>query len=128
MSVTTSDNNFHVTADSVSCTVKVILTKDGRELGFVEIDTNKASALAGVILASISEMFRVSGRHPTQRKPEITVIRPSGYSVGQGRTPGSHAARFHFGDTILGIELPPDDLQKLGQRLMTVGADEGSKQ
>jgi hypothetical protein len=34
---------------------------------------------------------------------------------------------FHFGDTTLGIELPNSGLVKLGQRLMTSGA-EGSAQ
>jgi hypothetical protein len=131
MNVTATDNHFKVGANTNGL-MDITLVKDGHDLGSVQIDTKKASALAAVILATVSEAFRLSGRpHPSHRKEDVaeyTVITPSGYNVGPGRKSGSRALMFYFGDTILGIELPDSELRTFGQRVMTAAADEGTPQ
>jgi hypothetical protein len=129
MSETVTDNNFNVSAIPATGTVKITLSKDGRELGFVEINRNKASALAATILGVAGRAFQLSGQPmPTEKEVDLTVCAASGINIGPGRTAGTAILHFYFGDTVLGIELPKSALKGFGQKLMTVGADEGKAQ
>jgi hypothetical protein len=124
---TTTQNTFKVGADTVSGKMDITLMKDGIDLGSVQIDTKNASALAGIILGTAGEIFRVSGKpNPYSTKEQaidLTAIIPTGHNVGPGRKPGLSMLIFHFGDTALGIEVPNSDAQILGRRLMTAAAE-----
>jgi hypothetical protein len=128
MAETVIQNNFNVSADTTTNTLKITLTRDGCELGFVEIDRSKASALAATILGVAGRTFQLSGApNPAGREAELTAVVPTGCNVGPGRTSDKLMLMFYFGDTVLGIEVPHDTARILGQRLLTSAA-EGCRQ
>jgi hypothetical protein len=125
------DENIKIAAGTDGKFV-LTLVKGDDDLASIQMSTDRTSALAGTMLQAACNAFIMSGKpNPWPTKEEIaeyTVISPSGYNVGPGRISGSQTLMFYFGDSILGISLPHKELRTLGQRLMTVGADEGRAQ
>jgi hypothetical protein len=125
-------NAFKVIADSNHLTLKLYLRKDGADLGPIEINTKEASQIAAVVLGNAELAYDHSGRPAPfpgkEYKVDLTVVTPSGLGIGPGRKSGSTILLAHFGDATLGLEFPNKELRKFAQQLLTVAADEGSKQ
>ena len=123
---------FDVTASPTTGTMQIAQSKDGINLGSVEINTKEASQIAAIVLGNARDAYNLSGKPPPYSSKDqkicLTAISPSGYSIGSGRKPESILLILHFGDTALDIELLQSELPTFPRRLMTLAADEKSAQ
>jgi hypothetical protein len=117
-----TNTSFQVHANSQSGTMRISLARDGADLGSLEIATKTASSVAAVVLGAAKRSHEVSGKSPLDPKEEavsFTTARPSGWHVSRNRTSNSTTLLFHFGEAVLGMELPESHAQLLGRRLTT---------
>lgn len=103
------------------------LVKEAKALAAITIDIKRASKLAGDVLELAKKTHELSGKpHPRRKTKDeevlLTAVRPSGHNVGPGRKSTSTMMMFYFGETVLGVELPNEDIQTLARRLMTSAA------
>lgn len=108
------------------------LVKGATPVAFITIDTKRTSKLAGDLLELAKKSYELSGKPPPVRAKdeelEFTAVRPSGHTVAPGRKSTSTTMIFYFGETVLGIELPNEDAQIIGRRLMTSAIDKSAAQ
>ena len=120
-----------VSANYAKGKLTLALVQDARTVASFTTDTKDASKIAGNLLSTAVKAHDLSGKPPPYKtkneEVSLTVVRPSGHNVGPGRKSTSTMMIFHFGETTLGIEVPNEDAQIIGRRLMTAAA-EGRKQ
>jgi hypothetical protein len=126
-----SNNALQVTGNPNTGLLRITMLREGKELASIDMPAKDASKIAAVFLGRARNMPDRSGQaNPSGSKDhpvELTVISPSGHTVGAGRTPTSTMAIYYFGEAVLGIELPNEHARTHGQHLMTSAA-EGTQQ
>lgn len=129
MSTPLAHRAFKVTRHPSSGTLDLYLVKNGNDLGPVEIAAKEASQIAAVVLGNATACRDESGRPPPEGKNlTLAVTPPSGFGVGQGRKSESSILYFQFGEASLGFEFPNTELRTFAQQLLTLVADESSRQ
>ena len=124
------ENIVAINTDPKNCKLNIAIKRDGEIFGSLDINTREAARLAVMILSAANKCFHDSGRptppaHATSTK--IESIAPSGHTVVLDQT-SSVMPVFCFGDTVLGIELSNQAARILGQQLLTLSADQDTRQ
>jgi len=121
-------------ANYPQATMTIALLKDDVPSDSIDLPIGDISKLFGTALglaAQAYDMNRQANPHvsrPLDDQLPFTSVQCSGWNVGPGATEDSLTLKFYFGEVVLGIQVPHQTAQLLGQRILTASAPQGSRQ
>lgn len=117
-------NAIKVEAQMQKRMLRLTVIRDGVDAGYTEVPLNQASSFAAIILKVAKDAYEALGTPiPEKPKPEsCAIISPSSLGLGPSPELGCEALIFFFGETALGMSIPPEAATMVGQQLLALGA------
>ena len=105
--------------------VELAIVRDGKELASIQISAQVAADCAVLILRAAQVAFEKSGKPPPRVRDYTATpvtITPNSIRMAPATTLDGAGLLMYFGETVLGVTIPPMFLPSLGQELFALSA------